>query len=138
MRVALIGALCVLLPTAAFAVDLSIDPNAPIDDLDGKQALYCVDPFGLAIMPNPACKDARPETFKFVAMEALNLDPELKGADKGEAGALAIKLSLATEKMGLTTHDIDLIKRSVPALFNAVTSARMNALLGDVIDPKAK
>lgn len=131
-KLILVGALCVALPTAAFAVDLSVDPTSPILDLDGKQALYCMDPFGLAVMPTPACKDPRPETFKFVAMEALNLDPELKGADKGDAGALAIKLALTTEKITLTLHDIDLIKRSVPALFNSVTSARMNALLGDV------
>lgn len=133
MRTILVGALCAsLLPTAAFAVDLSVDPTAAILDLDGHQALYCMDPFGLAVMPSPVCKDPRPETFKFVAMEALNLDPELKGADKGDAGALAIKLALATEKITLTLHDIDLIKKSVPSLFNSVTSARVNTLLGEI------
>lgn len=130
MRIAIIAA-AISMASVAHAADLTVDLKSPILDAEGNQQHFCKSPFG-RVMPDPDCKDDRPETFKFVAMTALDSDGQLKGEDRGLAGALAIKIGM-TDTITLTLDEAKLIKRAVTDIFNPVVVARITSMLGEPI-----
>lgn len=121
----------VLFSQEAFAVDLSVNLDAPILTAEGKTRKECIDADTAA---PTACKTFRDLTLRIVAMEALDAnDQELRGDDRAKAGALAIKIAEPKEII-LTLEDASLIKKQVNKFFDPVTVARVNAML----DPGAK
>lgn len=127
-------ALMCLVARSAFAVDLTIDQNAPILMPSGKPRMECEAP----TMPPETTCHLIPATVGSVIQAVLVTplsDPSGRSSDPGNAksGNLAIRL-YGVEKPTLKLEEATLILARVDRVADPVTIARMH----EALDPAAR